>query len=74
MTADRYWRLTPDPLLSAASLVEFVVLDCEPANGYSSSSSVALSGASGGGSKRGKGGGGDAAAPALPLWEAVVSE
>lgn len=31
MTADKIWRsASTEPLLTAASLVEFVVLDCEP--------------------------------------------
>lgn len=31
MPADKFWRsASTEPLLTAASLVEFVVLDCEP--------------------------------------------
>lgn len=71
MTGDRYWRTTPDPLISAASLVEFVVLDCEPAE------SGRGGGGGGGGGKRGKGetttGAGAGGGTTMPIWEVVVS-
>ena len=60
LTSDRYWRSPPDPLLSSSSLVEFVVLDCEPAE---------FSGGGGGG-----GGGKEwgATGSEVALWEVVV--
>lgn len=58
MASDRYWRSPPEALLSAASMVEFVVLDCEPAE------------AAAPGGRRGKGGRSQAA---VQLWEVVVS-
>lgn len=80
MASDRYWRLLPETLLSAASMVEFVVLDCEPADGGMASSSVSQRRASSGGggkraSGRGRGGGGKVAGTGgeVALWEAVVS-
>lgn len=66
MPADRYWRAPPDPLLSASSLAEFVVLDCEPADGFG-----------GGGGKKGAPGGaagvGGGGIKDKALWEVVVS-
>lgn len=64
MAPDKYWRTPPEPLLSAASLVEFVVLDCEPVNNYAS----AGGGSGGGGKKAGAGG----PTEKTQLWEAVV--
>ena len=63
MTADKYWRVSTDPLLTASSLVEFVVLDCEPSD-YGSR------GVSGGGKGPSDGGAGKES-PAL--WDVVVS-
>lgn len=64
MPADRYWRAPPDPLLSASSLAEFVVLDCEPADGF---------GGGGGGKKGATAGAGGVAGGNKSLWEVVVS-
>eukprot|EP00904_Undaria_pinnatifida_P005794 jgi/Undpi1/2344/HiC_scaffold_13.g05727.m1 len=63
LTSDRYWRSPPDPLLSTNSLVEFVVLDCEPAE---------FSGGGGGGGG-GKHGGTGATGSQVALWEVVVA-
>eukprot|EP00903_Cladosiphon_okamuranus_P022089 g20312.t1 len=65
MPGDRYWRAPPEPLLSASSLTEFVVLDCEPADGF------------GGGGGKGAGKKGAAAAGTgggnKTLWTVVVA-
>ncbi|CAN0435333.1 unnamed protein product [Ascophyllum nodosum] len=52
MTADKYWRVSTDPLLTASSLVEFVVLDCEPSDYGSRGVSGGGKGASDGGAER----------------------
>lgn len=67
LPADRYWRAPPDPLLSASSLAEFVVLDCEPADGF------AGGGGGGGGGKKGAAGAAAAGGGNKALWEVVVS-
>lgn len=64
MGADRYWRAPPEPLLSAASLVEFFVLDCEPAD-----ASVEGGGGRKGGARMAVTGAGK-----VPLWEMVVRQ
>ncbi|CAN0253120.1 unnamed protein product [Pylaiella littoralis] len=71
MPADRYWRSPPDPLLSASSLSEFVVLDCEPADGFSTGGGVPGGGASS--KKKSPAAAGGPAAEKKSLWEVVVA-
>ncbi|CAM9543953.1 unnamed protein product, partial [Ectocarpus sp. 12 AP-2014] len=71
MPADRYWRSPPEPLLSASSLTEFVVLDCEPADGFSAAGG---GGGGGGGGKKGRSAASLAAGTKnMRLWEVVVA-
>lgn len=65
MGADRYWRTLPEALLSAASLVEFIVLDCEPVDASVEGGGRKKSGAEMAAAGVGK---------APPLWEMVVRQ
>ncbi|CAN0451611.1 unnamed protein product, partial [Discosporangium mesarthrocarpum] len=56
ISAEKYWRVPLTPLLSANSLVEFVVLDCEPvtplAHGHGHRTGAGAGGGAGGEGKQ----------------------